>query len=168
VHIDLLFIVAEIGAAFAGFATLVAVVSDRLGRPPAQLRLYFRLLQNALIASLFSVAFAIVPAVVLSQGVEASVAWRASSGASFFVLASYMGYILPRLVRTFRAADQPVPLSFVANTLASAIWLLIFAACATGVFPASAYLVALTGILSVAGVAFLRFFLLLGRDTDAA
>lgn len=53
-HTDLLFIVAEVGAAFTGFATLVAVISHLSGRPPVQVRLHFRLLQNELISSLFA------------------------------------------------------------------------------------------------------------------
>lgn len=167
-HTDLLFIVAEVGAAFAGFATLVAVISDRSGRPLVQVRLNFRLLENALIGSLFAVAFAILPTVVERQAVEPALAWRGSAVACSFAFGGYMAYVVPRLVRSLRAASQPVPLSFFVNTLLSGVWVLIFAACAIGVLPTTSYLIALTGILGSAGIAFLRFFLLLGRQSDPA
>ena len=163
---ELLFLVAEIGAAFAGFATLVAVVSDRSGRSPDQVRFRFRLLQNALVSSLLTVAFAILPAVVAEQDIDPSVALRGSAGACFVILSAYIAYILPRLLRNFRAAAQPIPANFVAATLASLAIDLIFAACALGVLPTSAYYIANSGLLFIAGVAFLRFFLLLGREVD--
>lgn len=167
-HTDLLFIVAEVGAAFAGFATLVAVISDHSGRPPEQVRLHFRMLQNALIGSLFCIAFAILPTVVERQAVEPTVAWRVSAAACSLVFGGYIAYVLPRLIRSLRAAGQSVTPSFVANTIVSGAWVLVFAACAIGALPTSSYLIALTGILCSAGIAFLRFFLLLGRESDTA
>jgi hypothetical protein len=167
-HTDLLFIVAEIGAAFAGFATLVAVISNRSERPAEQVRLHFRLLQNALTGSLLAVSFAILPAVISRQAVDPSFAWRVSASLCSLTLASYMAYVIPRLLRATRAAGQSVEAMFYVNSLMTGAWVIVFTGCAVGAFPTSSYLIALTGLLASAGVAFLRFFLLLGREVDAA
>jgi hypothetical protein len=167
-HDDLLFIIAEIGAALAGFATLVAVISGRSGRPSEQVRLHIRMLQNALIGSFLTVAFAILPAVILRQAVEPTVAWRASAALCSFVLGSYMAYVLPRLIRALRAAGQSAPVAFVVNSIVSGVVVIVFAGCAVGAFPTSSYLIALAGLLGSAGAAFLRFFLVLSREADAA
>ena len=167
-HTDLLFIIAEIGAAFAGFATLIAVISDRSGRRAEQVRLHFAMLQNALIGSLLAVAFAILPAVISRQAVETTLAWRGSAGLCSFVLGSYMAYVVPRLLRAMREAGQSVSVAFVVNSIASGVWLILFAGCAIGAFPTSSYLIALAGLLGSAGAAFLRFFLVLGKESNAA
>ena len=167
-HDDLLFIIAEIGAALAGFSTLVAVVSGRSGRPAEQVRLHIRMLQNALIGSLLAIAFAILPAVILRQAVEPTVAWRGSAALCSLVLGSYMAYVLPRLIRETRTAGQSVPLAFIVNSIASGVEVLVFAGCAVGAFPTPSYFIALAGLLGSAGAAFLRFFLVISREADAA
>lgn len=55
-HSDFLFIIAEIAAAFAGFASLVAAISRREDRSSDQERLDFLTLQNVLLLSLLAVA----------------------------------------------------------------------------------------------------------------
>jgi len=167
-HDDLLFIIAEIGAAFAGFATLVAVISGRSGRPAEQVRLHIRMLQNALIGSLLAVAFAILPAVILRQAVEPTIAWRGSAALCSLALGGYMAYVMPRLIRAMRAAGQSVPVAFFVNATVSGVVVLVFAGCAVGTLPTSSYLIALAGLVGSAGAAFLRFFLELGREADAA
>jgi peptidoglycan/LPS O-acetylase OafA/YrhL len=168
VHTDLLFIVAEIGAAFAGFATLVAVISDRSGRSEEQVRLHLRMLQNALIGSLLAVAFALLPSVISRQAVDPTVAWRSSAAFCSFALGSYIAYVMPRLLRAQRVAGRSVSMAFVLNTILSCVWVVVFAGCAVGALPTSSYLIALTGLLGSAGAAFLRFFLSLGTESDAA
>ena len=164
----MLFIVAEIGAAFAGFATLVAVISDRSGRPAEEVWLHFRLLQNALTGSLLAIPFAILPTVIWRQAVDPTFAWRVSASLCSLALASYMAYVIPRLLRATRAAGQSVGATFSLNSLLTGAWAIVFAGCAVGAFPTSSYLVALTGLLGSAGMVFLRFFLFLGREVHAA
>jgi peptidoglycan/LPS O-acetylase OafA/YrhL len=164
----LLFIIAEIGAAFAGFSSLVAGVSRRSGDTPERVRLIFKSLQNALIASLLAVAFALLPSIVVRQSVEPGVAWRASAAACSLILGLYIARALRRLLGAYHDSGESVPRGFIVNTAVSIGCVFIFAACAVGILPTSSYLVALAGILYSAGVAFLRFFVSMGQFEDAA
>ena len=167
-HSDLLFIIAEIGAAFAGFSSLVAAISRRSDDGPERVQLIFKSLHNALMASLIVVAFALLPSIVIRQSVEPEVAWRSSAAACSLLFSLYIASALRRLLGAYRASGEAVPRGFMFNTAASIGCVLIFAACAVGVFPTSSYLVALAGILYCAGVAFLRFFVSMGQFDDAA
>jgi len=79
-----------------------------------------------------------------------------------------MAYVLPRLVRVTRTAGQSVSVAFVVNSIVSGVVVIVFAGCAAGAFPTSSYLIALAGLLGSAGAAFLRFFLVLSRESDTA
>ena len=166
-HTDFLFIVAEIAAAFAGFTTLVAAISRRQDDTPEQGQLAFGTLQNALVLSLFTVAFALIPSVIERQGVTPSVAWRGSATAAAATIAPYIAYVLRSLVSAYRAANQRAPLTFVANMAVGFASLFTFALCAAGTLPTSSYLLALSALLYLAGFAFVRFFVTIGRASAA-
>jgi len=70
--------IAEIAIALAGFSALVGMLGSRTGRSSPKLDA-FRL-QIMLEASLFVVALALLPVVLLHLGVVEEIAWRASAG----------------------------------------------------------------------------------------
>jgi len=83
-HTDFLFAVAEVGATYAGFSTLVAVVAYRMGGSPIPARIYYMLL-----LSLMVVAFAFVPAVIQFYGASELTAWKTASILYALVWISY-------------------------------------------------------------------------------
>ena len=83
-HTDFLFAVAEVGATYAGFSTLVAVVAYRMGGGPIPARIYYMLLH-----SLMVVSFAFVPAVIQFYGAAELMAWKIASILYALVWISY-------------------------------------------------------------------------------
>ena len=167
-HADLLFIIAEIAAAFAGFASLVAAISRRSSPGPQQDRLDFGTLQNVLLLSLLSVGFALFPNVLERQGLSAAIAWRTSAAAFAIVVGTYVGYVLRTLPAAYRELGRRVPPSFVFNAVLIILGLSVQVLCAAGLVPLATYLLPLSTILYAAGFGFVRLFVSLRPDSPTA
>jgi hypothetical protein len=76
---ETLFVIAEVGVAFAGFASIVSVLARRSGSDSAYLDA--SRLRGMLFSSLSAVALCFVPLVPFQYGLSAEVAWRISGGA---------------------------------------------------------------------------------------
>jgi hypothetical protein len=168
VHTDFLFIVAEIAAAFAGFASLAAAIATRQEQTLDQARLDFRTLQNVLVLSLLTIAFSLVPSAIARQGIEAPTAWRVCAAAFCVAKASYLAYFLPQILTAYRSLGRRAPISFVANACLAAGSCIVLGACAAGMLPPSSYLLSLIVLLYLAGFGFIRFFISMGRSLGAA
>ena len=81
---EFLYAVAQVGATYAGFSTLVAVVAHRRDMGPIPSRIYFMLLLSIIV-----VAFSFVPAVVQNYGATESEAWKVASALYGFVWGAY-------------------------------------------------------------------------------
>jgi len=81
---EFLYAVAQVGATYAGFSTLVAVVAYRRDMGPIPSRIYFMLLLSIMV-----VAFSFVPAVVQNYGATESEAWKVASGMYGLVWGAY-------------------------------------------------------------------------------
>jgi hypothetical protein len=81
---EFLYAVAQVGATYAGFSTLVAVVAHRRDMGPIPSRIYFMLLLCIIV-----VAFSFVPAVVQNFGATESEAWRVASALYGFVWGAF-------------------------------------------------------------------------------
>ena len=166
-HADFLFIVAEIAAAFAGFASLVAALSKRGNRSPEQERLDFLTLQNVLLLSLLAVAFALLPNLLERQNLSPAVAWRSSAAAFALGVGSYCAYILRQIPGRYRELRQKVPFSFRLNAGILLLCLVAQGFCAAGAAPLSAYLLGLSALLYNAGFGFVRLFVSLRPQSPA-
>ena len=104
---EFLYAVAQVGATYAGFSTLVAVVAYRRDMGPIPGRIYYMLLLSIIV-----VAFSFVPAVVQNYGATESVAWKVSSALYGFAWSAYWINALLTLKTRFRIGSD---LSFLNN-----------------------------------------------------
>jgi hypothetical protein len=158
VHEDFLFIVAEIAAAFAGFASLVAAISRRADRTLVEQRLDFGTLQNVLMLSLLTVAFALLPNLLERQDLDTALAWRASAAAFAVVVGIYATYVLKELPGVYRDLGKRVPPTFRVNAGLLLAGLILDVFCVFGALPLSIYLLGLAALLYNAGFGFVRLF----------
>ena len=162
---DLLFTFAEVAVAFAGFAGLVTVLTRRDARSPAQTALDMENLQGVLAASLIVVAFSLLPSVVMHIGIEPKRAWRVASGAFCIAAFTYAFYSIPGYVTRYRAAGKALPVSLKFSISLVAVSILTLALSTLGIVPERFYPVPLVCYLYFAGIAFVRVFTSVGRDT---
>ena len=165
---DLLFTLAEVAVAFAGFAGLVTILSRRDGRSAAQAAIDLGNLQSVLGASLVVVTFALLPPVLSQMGMGPTLTSRSSAGTFFVVAGSYLAWSIPNARARYKAANQIVPWTLTVNFGLSGALVLILALCALSILPQSYYLGALASYLYFAGSAFVRVFVALGRDAPDA
>jgi len=94
---EFLYAVAQVGATYAGFSTLVAVVAYRRDMGPIPGRIYYMLLLSIIV-----VAFSFVPAIVQNYGATESASWRMASALYGFVWGAYWINALVTLKSRFR------------------------------------------------------------------
>ena len=166
-HSDFLFIVAEIAAAFAGFASLAAVISQRRESGDPRSTLDFRTLQNVLMLSLMTVAFALMPSLLERQNLAPATVWRIAAGVYVAGVSVYVWYFLQRIMNAYGGVGRELPRSFIINIA------FVFASIGSqigvmgGFAPASTYLLAISVVLYCAGFGFVRLFVSFAPDADA-
>jgi hypothetical protein len=106
---DLLFTIAEVGVAFAGFAGLVTVLAARERRSAERAALDLAFLHTVLATSLTVVAFALLPPSLVEMGVEAETALRICAALFLCVSIGYGSWAGPRTGSTYRAANERPP-----------------------------------------------------------
>ena len=94
---EFLYAIAQVGATYAGFSTLVAVVAYRSDPGAIPARIYYMLLLSIIV-----VAFAFVPAVVQTYGATEPAAWRISSALFGLVWGAYWINALATIKSRFR------------------------------------------------------------------
>ena len=153
-HGELLFTVAEVAVAFAGFASIVGILGRRPTDSPDQLvalRLRIMLLHGLVV-----VAFSLVPHLLHSYGIQGEAVWRASSGL-WLIVSAIVGVSLALRVRALLSAsdyrDRPgmiaIGVFFVDTVLSLANVLGL-----TEQIAAAVYLTALALRLFLSGLAF--------------
>ena len=162
-----LFTVAEVAVAFAGFAGLVTVLTQRLTETQREFDVVrFR---DMLLLSLIAAAFALFPTLPGTFGADEETTWRVSSG--LFVVA-WAGFGLQGLFAGFRlsrSGTRPFSRPLFWNNLVayvpSVVALLLVAAGADAVagIRAAVYLSALYVLLYLAGAYFVALFISLAR-----
>ena len=157
-HDDLLFVMAEIAAAFAGFSSLVAAISRRGNESADQIEFDFRTLRNVLLLSLQAILFALAPSLVESQGFSTEMAVRLSGGFVFVVGGAYTLFTIRALPAAYHQVGRTVPLSFKVNSGIVMTAIALQGANALGVVPTNTYLLAVAGFLYCAGFGFVRLF----------
>jgi hypothetical protein len=101
---EYLFTIAEVAAAFAGFAGLVTVVAQR--GSPRDLTVALNLLRNMLLVALLVVLASLAPHVVLRLGISPGTAWRVAGGAFFLGWLAYIVVAAPAAYRHVRDVDR--------------------------------------------------------------
>jgi hypothetical protein len=162
---DLLFTFAEVAVAFVGFAGLVTALTRRDARTPEQTALDMANLQGVLAASLTVVAFSLLPAVIMHVGIEPKLAWRVASGAFSIAAFVYAMYSIPRTLTRNRAVSEAIPVSLKFSLILVAFSVLTLALITIGIVSERIYPVPLVCYLYFAGMAFVRVFRSVGRDT---
>jgi hypothetical protein len=162
-----LFTAAELAVAFAGFAGLVTVLTQRLTKTQREFDVVrFR---DMLLLSLIAAAFALFPTLPIAFGANEEITWRVSSG--LFVVA-WAGFGLQGLLaglQLSRSGSRPFLRPLFWNNLAAYIVsvaaLLLVAAGADVVADvrAAVYLAALYVLLYLAGAYFVALFISLAR-----
>ena len=94
---EFLYAVAQVGATYAGFSTLVAVVAYRRDTGPIPSRIYYMLLLSIIV-----VAFSFVPALVQSYEATEAAAWKIASALYSLVWGAYWINALITLRSRFR------------------------------------------------------------------
>ncbi len=155
---DTLLSLAEIAAAFAGFAALVSVIRRKKGDPEEAVHDVLRL-RLVISSSVVGVAAALVPVGLAGYGLAVSSVWRVSSMA--FLVMSY-GIIL-----SFVTAYKPVRGDFPPDRLAVAVATSLEVVEQISLFvvllglslgnPAALYVTALIANICQAGFVFVRF-----------
>ena len=152
---DFLFVVAEVAVAFAGFASIVAVLGQRTTRDHPRTDA-FRL-RGLLESSLVVVAFSLLPYVLGRVFSHELSAWRLSSG--LFAIAGGVSF-LSILQRRRLVADLPAPLglriTIILLYLAPLPVLLLISLGIVGEGSAGLYLLCLLSYLLAGGIAFFR------------
>jgi hypothetical protein len=155
---DTLLALAEIAAAFAGFAALVSVIRRRTDQPGEEVHDILRL-RLIISSGVVGVAAALVPVGLAGYGLEGEIVWRLSS-LIFLVL----GY---GIIFSFVHAYQPVRGDFPPDRLAVIVTtsievleqgslLVVLLGIPLG-NPAALYVTALIGNICQAGFVFVRF-----------
>ncbi len=88
IDVDLLFVIAEIGAAFGGFASIVALLGSAAARDAKELNA-FRL-QGVLVSGLVVVLGALLPALIEVLGWQSPVIWRTACAVLGVIGAGYI------------------------------------------------------------------------------
>ena len=157
-HEELLGSFAEVGVAFAGFAGLVSVVSQRA--EPSGLATYDRIAMIGF--SVQAAVYSFVPRVLAALGVADAIVWRASAALVALALAAWSLYgisnrrVLARAdgLSGHAAFDYLTPVA-----LASAVALAACAALGTLERVAGVYVSALLGMLVSSGAYFVRMLI---------
>jgi hypothetical protein len=165
---DFLYTVAEVAVAFAGFAGLVTVLTQRLGESQREFDIVrFR---DMLLLSLIAGAFALFPTLPASFGASEPTTWRVSS--ALFV-AAWAAFALQGLLAGFRLSrsgarpfSRPLFWSNLAVHAAAMIALLFVVIDAEFVADvrSALYLAAIFAMLYLAGAYFLALFMTLARE----
>ncbi len=102
-HGEILFTIAEVAVAFAGFASIVGILGRRSTSSPDDLvALRMRIM---LLHSLTVVAFSFVPHLIHTYGIEGEVVWRASSG-FWLIVSGFVGVSIAVRVRALISASD--------------------------------------------------------------
>lgn len=155
---DTLLSLAEIAAAFAGFAALVSVIKRRTDQPGEELHDLLRL-RLIISSGVVGVAAALVPVGLAGYGLEEGLVWRLSS--LIFLVLGY-GIVLS-FVDAYKPVQGEFPPDTLAVTVAAAIEVVeqvsLFAVLLGLPFgnPAALYVTALIGNICQAGFIFVRF-----------
>lgn len=165
---DLLYTLAEVAIAVAGFSGIVTALSSRDGRSAEQAALDFQILQGVLMASLLVVGFSVLPGALVHMGVSVRAAWRVSSSIFFLVAGAYYAWSVPRHVAAYLSADLRVPWSLKFHIALTAAALLALAASAMSFLPQYAHIAGLLAYLYMAAYSFVRVFLSIGHVDSAA
>jgi hypothetical protein len=155
---DALLSLAEIAAAFAGFAALVSVIRRRTDQPGEEAHDILRL-RLIISSGVVGVAAALIPVGLAGYGLETGIVWRLSS-----LLFMGMGY---GIIYSFISAYQPVRGDFPPDRLAVVVstsievleqgsLLVVLLGIPIG-NPAALYVTALIGNICQAGFIFVRF-----------
>jgi hypothetical protein len=168
VPVDLFFVLAEVGVAFAGFAGLVTVLAARGRRSAERAALDLVFLHTVLATSLSVVAFALLPPSLVELGVEPETALRAC--AALFLAASigYGSWAGPRAYSAYKAANERPPWTWRLNIGLAMIQWVVLALCALGFVPSAFYLGAVLFFLYLSGSSFFRVFMSVGRTMPSA
>jgi hypothetical protein len=157
---DFLFTVAEVAAAFAGFAGLVTVVARGSGSAPEH---HVNLLRNMLLLALLIVLASLAPHVCARVGLSESSAWRVAGGGFLVGWAAYVVHSVPiayRYVRDVNPREGRLWYPHLALHVATGLSLV---AVATGLGNSGLYSLALFIVLYMAAYLLLRLFLALAR-----
>ena len=155
---DTLLSLAEIAAAFAGFAALVSVIRRR-GREQGEALHDLLRLRLVIASSVAGVAAALVPVGLAGFEIDADTIWRAS--AALFMVFGYG--IIGALVRSYRPVRTEFDPDRLAVVVVSGIELVEQASLAIVVLgipfgnPAALYVTALIGNICQTGFVFVRF-----------
>jgi len=155
---DTLLSLAEIAAAFAGFAALVSVIKRRSDQPGEEVHDLLRL-RLIISSGVVGVASALIPVGLAGYGLEEGAVWRLSS--LIFMLLGYG--IIVSFVNAYKPAQGEFPPDKLAVAVASAIEVIeqvsLFIVLLGIPFgnPAALYVTALIGNICQAGFIFVRF-----------
>lgn len=155
---DTLLSLAEIAAAFAGFAALVSVIRPG-GRERGEAIHDLLRLRLVIASSVAGVAAALVPVGLAGYGIDTETNWRVSG--ALFLLFGYV--IMGMLVRSYRPMRADIDPDRLAVVVVSGIELVEQASLAIVVFgipfgnPAALYVTALIGNICQTGFVFVRF-----------
>jgi hypothetical protein len=155
---DTLLSMAEIAAAFAGFAALVSVLRRRGDRPGESVHDLLRL-RLVISSSVAGVAAALVPVGLAGYGLEQSLTWRVAA----VIFLVFDNGIIASFISSYRPVRGSFPPDRLAVTIVSALEVLeqvSLVAVAVGLAPASGaalYVTALIANICQAGFIFVRF-----------
>jgi len=154
---DLLFVIAEVGVALAGFSAVIGVLGSRRGT--SDTRVDALRLQVMLESSLIVVAAAIIPSLLAHLGIEPRTSWRIAS--ALFLLVQVPGEFLA-VKRTRQMPDMKLSwfntnsinwgLSLGADLIMLGVLLDLFGARSNG-----CYMLAIFLLLVMSGLLFIQF-----------
>ena len=155
---DALLSLAEIAAAFAGFAALVSVIRRRTDQPGEEAHDILRL-RLIISSGVVGVAAALIPVGLAGYGIDPSLVWRLSS-----LLFMVMGYgIIYSFVNAYKPVKGAFPPDRLAVLVATSIevleqgsLLVVLVGIPLG-NPGALYVTALIGNICQAGFIFVRF-----------
>lgn len=166
---DFLFTVAEVAAAFAGFAGLVTVLTQRLAKTPRR-DFDIARFRDLLLLSLFVAAFALFPTLPAAFGASDEITWRVSALLFLVAWAAFGSQGLYAGRRLSRSGSRPFarPL-FWNNLVVHVVAMLALILVAVDASPvanvrAAVYLAALFAMLYLAGAYLMALFISLVRE----
>ena len=167
---DVLFTIAELSIALAGFSGIVVAVSDKR----SQTWDVRNLLVSMIFLSLIVAASSLFPSVVSLYGPENLSSWRIHNGLLALAMILYFSYAFLRTQRGVRARAPGAPVRIAMRILgvsAAAVYLLVALAnvlAASSVIAAGSavYATSLFALLFVAGTFFLAAFLRISGRKD--
>ena len=155
---DLLFTIAEVAVAFAGFASLVAILGRRSSKDDP--RVLGARMRAMILFSLLAVAFSLLPPVLYRYGLDESATWRVASALFALAFAGVVAWRVSarsRLLRLDVPRPKNAPLigAVVLSTIAAGVLVLVLNAFAIAPsVMAARYLTVLGLLLFLAGFAF--------------